>query len=86
MVHIIIMAIIDVGILDILFSSNCNIHKSSYGLCFWASDPVIDRFYKNPSIKVSEAQKQRPYQLLWRLWFDEKNISNIGKTTAATGP
>ena len=27
--------------LDLLFSSNHNIHKSSYGLCFWASDPLI---------------------------------------------
>ena len=26
--------------LDILFSSNHNIHKSLYGLCFWASDPL----------------------------------------------
>ena len=31
--------------LDILFSSNHNIHKCSCELCFWASDPVIDRFY-----------------------------------------
>ena len=31
--------------LDILFSSNHNIHKSSCGLCFWASDPLIDRFW-----------------------------------------
>ena len=31
--------------LDILFSSNRNIHKSSRGLCFWASDPLIDTFY-----------------------------------------
>ena len=31
--------------LDILFSSNHYIHKSSCGLCFWASDPLIDRFY-----------------------------------------
>ena len=46
-------------ILDIFFSSNCNIHKSSYGLCFWASDPLIDRFYLDLSIKGSEAQKQR---------------------------
>ena len=30
--------------LDILFPSNHNIHKSSVGLCFWASDPLIDRF------------------------------------------
>ena len=30
--------------LDILFSSNPNIHKSSYGLCFWASDPLIENF------------------------------------------
>ena len=31
--------------LDILFSSNHNIHKSSYGLCFWTSDPLIDSIY-----------------------------------------
>ena len=30
--------------LDILFSSNHNVHKSSWDVCFWASDP-IDRFY-----------------------------------------
>ena len=41
-------------ILDIFFSSNRNIHKSSYGLCFWASDPLIDRFYLDLSIKGSE--------------------------------
>ena len=43
--------------LDILFSSNHNIHKNSCNLCFWASDPLIDRFYQNLSIKGSEAQK-----------------------------
>ena len=63
--------------LNILFSSNHNIHKSSHGLCFWASDPLINRFYWNLSIKGSEAQKQRPHELLWMLWFDEKNISNV---------
>ena len=31
--------------LDILFSSNHNIHKKSFSLCFLASDPLIDRFY-----------------------------------------
>ena len=30
--------------LDILFSSNHNIHKSSCGLCFWDSDPLVERF------------------------------------------
>ena len=30
--------------LDILFSSNHNIHKSSYGLRIWASDHLINRF------------------------------------------
>ena len=30
--------------LDILFSSNHNICKSSCGLYFWASDPLIDIF------------------------------------------
>ena len=28
-------------------------------------------------MKGSEAQKQRPDELLWMLWFDEKNISII---------
>ena len=27
-----------------IFSSNHNIHKSWSGLCFWASDPLIERF------------------------------------------
>ena len=31
--------------LDILFSSNHNIHKSSSGHCFWASDPWINKCY-----------------------------------------
>ena len=35
----------NIGRLDILFSSNHNIHKSSHGLCFWASDPLIDKSY-----------------------------------------
>ena len=26
-------------------------------------------------IKGSEVQKQRPHELLWMLWFDEKSIS-----------
>ena len=29
--------------LDILFLSNPNIHKSWFGLCFWALDPLIHR-------------------------------------------
>ena len=43
----------------------------------FVSDPLIDKFYKNLSIKGSEAQKQRPYELLWMLWFDRKSISNV---------
>ena len=54
----------NLSILDILFSSNHNIHKSSSGHCFWASDPLIDGFYKNLSIKGSEAQNQWPDELL----------------------
>ena len=37
------------------FTSNYNIHKCLCGLCFWASGPLINRFYKNLSIKGSEA-------------------------------
>ena len=35
----------DNSAVDILFLSNHNIHKSLHGLYFWASDPLIDRFY-----------------------------------------
>ena len=35
----------EVCIVDILFSSNHNIHKISCGLCFLASDPLIDKSY-----------------------------------------
>ena len=34
----------DLCTVDILFSSNHNIHKSSWSLCFRASDPLIERF------------------------------------------
>ena len=34
----------DLCTVDILFSSNHNIHKSSCSLCFWASDPLNDIF------------------------------------------
>ena len=40
-----------VSILDILFSSNHNIHKSSFSLSFWASGTLIERFYEYLSIK-----------------------------------
>ena len=33
-----------IGKLNILFPSNHNIHKSLTGLCFWASDTLIERF------------------------------------------
>ena len=32
-----------ISTLDILFLSNHNIHKSSLCLCFWASDPLIEK-------------------------------------------
>ena len=67
----------ELGILDILFLSNRNIHKSSSDHCFWASYHSIDGFYLNHSIKWSTAQKQRSDELLWMLWFDEKSISKV---------
>ena len=42
--HIVLLHI-RICALEILFSSNHNIHKSSCDTCFWASDPLIDRFY-----------------------------------------
>ena len=66
---------IKLPLLDILLSSNHNIHKSSYCLYNWVSDPLIMRYYLNLSIKGSEVQKQQPYELLLMLWFDEKSTS-----------
>ena len=40
------------------FLSNRNIHKSSYGLCFGAPDPLIDRFLVKYTIKGPEVQKK----------------------------
>ena len=37
---------------DIVFSSNHNIHKSSYGLRFWASDPLFEEFIKFHQLKI----------------------------------
>ena len=34
----------ELQVLDILFLPNHNIYKSSCGLCFWGSDPFIERF------------------------------------------
>ena len=42
------------------------------GLSFRVSDHIIDRFYKNHSIKGFEAQKQRPNKLLWVFWIEKK--------------
>ena len=36
------------------FSSNHNIHKSTCGLCFWASDPLLDRFSKAYQTKATQ--------------------------------
>ena len=44
------------------FSSNHNIPKSFIGLCFWASNPLIYRFYLNLLIKGSGAQKTKAIQ------------------------
>ena len=43
-------------ILDILFSSNHNIHKSSCGLCFWASDPLLIDFTKIFQLKCQKSK------------------------------
>ena len=44
------------------FSWKGNVHKSSFGLCSWALGPI----------KGSGAQKQRPHEILWTLWFEER--------------
>ena len=44
------------------FSSKGNVHKSSFGLCSWVPGPI----------KGCGAQKQRPHELLWTLWFEKR--------------
>ena len=48
------------GDLDIFFSTNHNIHK----------------FIHSSSLCFLTSDPQRLLELLWMLWFDEKNISN----------
>ena len=38
--------------IEYTFSSNCNINKGLCGLCFWASDPLIDRFYQKKATQT----------------------------------
>ena len=64
-----------ISILDILFSSNHNIHKSSCGLCCCGFRPFNRKIFVKSIHLKSDAQKQRPHELLWMLWFDEKSIS-----------
>ena len=67
---------------DILFSSNQNIHKRFAAFVFGlqSSDPLIDRFYYNLSIKGSEAQKKATGTFM-NFAIRRKIISNIGTTT-----
>ena len=50
--------------LDIHFCQITMFIKVCLALCFWASDPLINRFFKNLPIKWSEAQKPRPHEFL----------------------
>ena len=36
-------------------------------------------------IKGSEVQKERPHELLWMLWFDEKSMSSAYNSQAESG-
>ena len=51
-----------VYILDIFFRQITMFIKLRVAFVFWAVGTLIDRFYKNLSIKVSRAQKQRPHK------------------------
>ena len=59
------------------FSSNHNIYKSWCGLCFWSSDPIIERFYYNLSIKGSEAQNKGHANFYESCDLTKKNTSSL---------
>ena len=40
-------------------SSNQIVHKILFSLCFWAPDPLIDRFYKNISQIIGLESKNK---------------------------
>ena len=49
--------------LDILFSSNHNIHKSFHGLCFLASDPLIhSKIYQSKGLKPKNKGRTNFYE------------------------
>ena len=61
-------------VLKCIFSSNQIVHKISFSLCFWASDPLIDVFYWILLKKRSQSQNQRLNEILWMIWNDEKKV------------
>ena len=46
------------SLLDLLFSSNHNNNKSWCGLCFWASDPLIESLYYYLSINGTKPKSK----------------------------
>ena len=56
------------------FSSKQIVHQSTFCLCFWVQDLLINRFwfYYNLLIKRSGTQKQRQNELWWMILYDEK--------------
>ena len=62
--------------LDMLFSSTHNIHKRLWGLCFRASDILINRFYK----KYINSRVWSPKKLTTRSFMNvviwQKSITN----------
>ena len=62
--------------------SNHIIHKCSNGFCIWASDPLIDRIYKKYiNQRIWSPKTKAIHILLLMLWFDEKSMSNVVRTT-----
>ena len=70
--------------LDIIFFlSKHNIHKSLSGLCFWASDPLIDRFWVNTINQRVWSPFTKATWTFMNVVIWQKSISNVDKFSAS---
>ena len=51
-------------------------HLNSKTTWYWNTEPKL-RYSVNSVRFGPPLQKRRPHKLLWMLWFDEKNMSNV---------
>ena len=61
------------------FLSNHNIHKSLFGLCFWAPDPLINAYFTKIYQLKGLVPKNKGHKNFYERCDMTKNISNLDR-------